>query len=709
MSRSTAYGHTNSPATAPPGLVGSIQPHGFLLVLREPQLRIVQASTSAALWLQRPLPTLLLATLHELGGDAAARLGALPGGLRPGQPQPLRCTLGAPGAGGAFEGCVHRVSADTLVLELEPQAADPARHPADSEAAGSAAHTALLGQLSAAVQRFSEAPSVAALAVAAAQAVRSLLGHDRVFVTEFGPEGRGCVIAEDRALRLPPWLGQNRLLDEAWPDPSARSRQVYLHKRVRVLVDARATPSELLPALPPGSDGGHDLTMGDLRSTSAAHAERLREHGVAASVVAALVREGQLWGLITCHHPEPHRPGQALRAALELLAEVFMTRVVALENYARAQVRAEVRRLEQRLLEATSIEGDWRAALFRNQTALLQPLEASAALLWHEGELLSCGDAPQGQALQRLAQWLQVQPDSPLPWQHTALPLHDEPAALDLLTPAAPQASVGVLAVRLSTPQPDALVWLRRVQPDTGHCLPWTRSDLSLAQAYGAALVDMILQVNAVRLLIAEHQLSQLRRAVAGSQEAAVVTDAAQRSFYPNAAFLALSGSRRDEVGSLEALAALFSQPSLAHRAIGQVRAEHRPWQGELELRRPDGRVVPVAVRAEPVQGSDTPLLGCIFIFEDVSQAHVANTLRHRLEAALTRTTRAAQTTEGYELVGAIIANASLAAMDIADSDAGLAAAPLLAEVEARTARATALLQQIRDVAGPAAPEAGQR
>jgi hypothetical protein len=45
--------------------------------------------------------------------------------------------------------------------------------------------------------------------------------------------------------------------------------------------------------------------------------------------------------------------------------------------------------------------------------------------------------------------------------------------------------------------------------------------------------------------------------------------------------------------------------------------------------------------------------------------------------------------------------------MDIADSDAGLAAAPLLAEVEARTARATALLQQIRDIAGPAAPEAG--
>lgn len=695
MSRSTAYGHTQSSSPAPPGLVGTIQAHGLLLVLREPHLRIVQASTSAAHWLRQPLARLLLANLQELEGDAATRLQGLLPGLRSGEPQALRCTLGGRTAAASFEGCVHRVSADTVVLELEPR---PEAHP-DPAVVPEPSHAALLAQLSATVQRFSEAASVAALAVVAAQAVRALLGHDRVFVTEFGPDGRGCVIAEDRALQLPPWLGQSRLLDEAWPDPSERARELYLHKRVRVLVDAASAPSELLPALPPGSDGGHDLTLGELRSTSAAHAARLLEHGAAASVVAALVREDRLWGLITCHHPHPRRPGQALRAALELLAEVFMTRVVALENHARAQVRAEVRRLEQRLLEATSLEGDWRAALFRNQAALLQPLAASAALLWHDGELLSCGDAPSGPALQRLLQWLLAQPAGPAPLQHAALLLADDSASLAAAPPAPTQ--YGVLAVRLSSQQPDALMWLRPVAADSGHCPPWTRSDLALAQAYGGALVDMILQVNAVRLLIAEHQLAQLRTAVAGSQEAAVVTDHAQRSFYPNAAFLALSGRRRDEVGSLEALAAMFTEPALVQGVIGQVRAEHRPWQGEWTLQRPDGRSVPVSVRVEPVRASEHPLLGCIFIFEDLSEARQANTLREQLEAVLTRTTRAARPTEGHELVGAIIANAGLAVMDIADGEAGLAAAPLLAEVEASTGRATALLQKIRDVGKP--------
>jgi hypothetical protein len=51
---------------------------------------------------------------------------------------------------------------------------------------------------------------------------------------------------------------------------------------------------------------------------------------------------------------------------------------------------------------------------------------------------------------------------------------------------------------------------------------------------------------------------------------------------------------------------------------------------------------------------------------------------------------------EGGDLVGAIIANAGLAAMDIVDGGAAPSVAPLLHEVEAATARATALYAQIR-------------
>ena len=93
----------------------------------------------------------------------------------------------------------------------------------------------------------------------------------------------------------------------------------------------------------------------------------MQAHGVVATLNAALVREGRLWGLICGHHPQRLAMRHGQRAAVELLAEVFSTRVTAIENYASAQRAAEVRRLERRLVEATSAEGDWRAALLRDR------------------------------------------------------------------------------------------------------------------------------------------------------------------------------------------------------------------------------------------------------------------------------------------------------------------------------------------------------
>jgi chemotaxis family two-component system sensor kinase Cph1 len=52
-----------------------------------------------------------------------------------------------------------------------------------------------------------------------------------------------------------------------------------------------------------------------------------------------------------------------------------------------------------------------------------------------------------------------------------------------------------------------------------GTALPWSSAELALARAIGTALIDIIVQVHAVRLLIAnEHQLansSAARRAAA--------------------------------------------------------------------------------------------------------------------------------------------------------------------------------------------------
>jgi two-component system, chemotaxis family, sensor kinase Cph1 len=57
---------------------------------------------------------------------------------------------------------------------------------------------------------------------------------------------------------------------------------------------------------------------------------------------------------------------------------------------------------------------------------------------------------------------------------------------------------------------------------------------------------------------------------------------------------------------------------------------------------------------------------------------------------------RASERTARGELMRAILANASLAAMDIADGNGSASVAPLLEELEASTKRATELYGRIR-------------
>ena len=695
---------------------GSIQPHGLLLVLHEPRLRIVQASRSAGRWLGAPLDGVLQRELQQLGGDASDRVRALldAGDLR--EPQPLRCRLG----GAVFEGALHRVGDDTLVLELEPvEPAQPHSLQIDS--------TQLLRRLGVAVQRISEAASIGVLTDGVVQQLRDIVGYDRVMVYRFDPDGHGKIIAEARDPRLESLLGHR------YPatDIPQRARELYLRNRVRVLVDVHYEPSELLPQHPPGGGAGPggelDMSLCYLRSMSPLHLQYLKNMGVTATLVISLVREGKLWGLIACHHYQPRNLPYAVRAACELLGEALSTRIAAIENYTRAQVALQVRRLEQRLIEATSTEGDWRLALFRNPRTVLQPLDATGAVLFHDGEVMSCGEVPSTPELRALRGWIdQHCGEGPF----STASIGQAQADLASLTPTAS----GVLAVRLSATQPDYLVWLRKEQLQSytwagdptkpiidndplklsprrsfaawseivrGTSTPWTPNELALASAFGDALIDIIVQVHAVRLLVAEHQLNHVREMVADSKEPVVIAAAGGGAFQANAAFLKLARREADECRSLDQLVALFSDRKLAHRMIGQVRAEQRAWRGEMALALRDGGSVPVSLRAEPVPARDGSILGFIFIFGDLSDMKVAREARMHLEASLSRVGRSMPHADGGDLFGAIIANAGLAAMDIADGGALPAVAPLLQEVETATARATTLYAHIRSFGTP--------
>ena len=95
-----------------------------------------------------------------------------------------------------------------------------------------------------------------------------------------------------------------------------------------------------------------------------------------------------------------------MRAVCELLAEAVATRIAALESFVQAQAELVVRRLEQRMIEAISRDGDWRVALFDRPQSLLQPVGASGAALLFEGQVLTTGDVPGTHEIRQIAAWL---------------------------------------------------------------------------------------------------------------------------------------------------------------------------------------------------------------------------------------------------------------------------------------------------------------
>jgi light-regulated signal transduction histidine kinase (bacteriophytochrome) len=707
-------------------LAGSIQPHGVLLTVIESCLEIVQVSANTLPLLGFSIDDLLNQPLHNLGGDIEVCVAKLAASSDMVDPVPLKCFIHKWGKAAEFEGTVHRI-AGVLLVEIEPIASQEA----DCQTLDIDSKT-LLEHVNTSIQRFSGLSTIGTLADATVKRFRDLIGYDRVMVYRFDPDGNGKIIAEARDPRLDSLLGHH------YPatDIPQRARELYIRNRLRVLVDVHYEPVRLEPLRLPAGGEELDMSMCHLRSMSPLHLQYLKNMGVTATLVMSLVKEGRLWGLIACHHYEPRNLRCSVRSAAALLAEVISTRIAAIESYAHVQAAIQVRRLEQRLIEATSTEGDWRLALFRNPHTLLQPLEATGAALFYEGEIRTTGEVPSTPELRALAKWVSEKHGENL-FQCSSV-VRANPY-LDSLTPTAS----GVLSVRLSNSGADYLMWFRKEQLLTvtwagdptkpvvatnpmelsprssfaawseivrGTALPWSSGEVALARAFGSSLIDIILQVNAVRLLIAEHQLAHTRMAVASSNEPVLIADMHCRILFANDAVLKLVKRPLDDRPPLDKLSELlFSEPARVLTILKTVADERQAWRGPLELKLCDGGTLPASVRADVVPARDGSVLGFFLIFGDLTDMQKAVAARVRLEQSLSNhaasfgsapypadTVRA----ESDELVGAILANASLAAMDVADGSMAQSEVSLLEEIDNSTRRATELYAGMRKFMG---------
>ena len=423
---------------------GSIQPHGVMLVLDGDGARIVSASANAAdrLGLAGSPAGQDLAAV--LGGDASTIIGeAIRRGLS-GSGDAMRVQAGHGGA--PWLAIVHRH--DGLVfVELEPP------RPVQDGLPGEAAALLRLGS---AAHRLQEAASYLDACQAAAEEIHGITGFGRVMVYRFAADWSGEVLGEARDADMASYLG----LHFPASDIPAQARALYVANPVRLIADACYRPAPLQPDRHPATGRPIDLSFATLRSVSPIHLEYLRNMRVGASMSVSIIRDGNLWGLVACHHPAPHIVGYEARQACNLLAGMLAGHLAALDRVETAAEAGRVAALHARLLEETAAGHSVAEAVVRQARPVLDLLGASGFAMVPEAGAITAGDAPGEAFVAGLAEWLAQRTGEA--GQPADLFVTDRLASLYPPARAEVARASGLLAARLSPGR--WTMWFRREQ-----------------------------------------------------------------------------------------------------------------------------------------------------------------------------------------------------------------------------------------------------
>jgi PAS domain S-box-containing protein len=422
---------------------------------------------------------------------------------------------------------------------------------------------------------------------------------------------------------------------------------------------------------------------------------------------------GRLWGLISCHHYAPRIAPYETRAMCELLAEVVATRIAALQSFAQAQAELTVRRLEHRMIQTIARDGDWRTALFDRSDPLLQAVSAGGVALLFEDQIRTAGEVPGTTELRAIGAWLDGQPrDSTISTSSLAM------------TAPAFAALTGIASGLLATPVSDSpgeyLIWFRpeRVRTVTwggnpfkpvqvgndpkdlsprrsfaqwhqvveGTADPWTPADIAAARLIGETVNDVVLQFRAVRLLIAQSQLEQVRRQVQRTEQPLVIADAEGRIILANQAFTQLAGGERSRVRWVDDLPDLFGDAEAMRAILRDLVTRRRTWRGEQTLVS-QGAPRPMMVRADPVLAAPDFVLGFVLLLNDLTERRAVDEARREFQQQIVQRHRLpAVPLAGRDdlvfrnLLHSVVGNAQLAALEIAD---GVDLAEIPAKLEA--------------------------
>lgn len=369
---------------------GSIQPHGLLLVLAEPEYYITQISENVNKILGVPPSQLLDHRLAEfISADHIDDMQAcLDRTFEKTNPLRLSLTLGN-GCSFAFKSIVHRASRGEIVLELEPKLED--------EESDFFQFYRNVRSILARIQLARDLGDFCDLVV---KEIKQITGFDRIMIYRFSENGDGTVIAEDKQPEMEPFMGLS------YPDSDIpkQAKHLYTLNWLRLLPDVDCQPARLLTNQ---SFAPLDMSYCVLRSLSPIHLEYLKNMGVAASMSVSLIQNQQLWGLIACHHNTPKFIPYELRIICEFLGQLISTELVNKEANENISYKIQLKAAQVRLVDSLLSKSSFLDALSSSLEDLINLTGAEGAVICEGDRFVFSGETPSKEDTISLLEWLQ--------------------------------------------------------------------------------------------------------------------------------------------------------------------------------------------------------------------------------------------------------------------------------------------------------------
>lgn len=411
---------------------GSIQPHGFLIALKQSDLQI-DFCTGNTIDFIGVAHTAMLSKRFEavFGDDEKEKLDHyMSSGIDSSKPHVITFN------GISYNTIIH-ISDKNYILDMEPFPD------------GSLTLPDLYSQTKRFVSYLERSVTLQDLCSIIAEETRNITGYDRVMIYRFDKNYNGEVFAESKRDDLESFFG----LHYPHTDIPVQARELYMRNLMRIIVDVTYTPVPIY-TIDDAEKKNLDLSDSVLRSVSPIHVEYLHNIGVGATLTISLMHNKRLWGLIACHHYSPKNLPHYTRLAAQLQGH-FLTSQINVREVAEEFDASQLinNNLEKLLLDIVKVSSGSFDHILNDH--LLKITNSSGVVFLSEGTVYTIGKVPAEGDTRRLIKWLA---DNYTAGFYVSAKLTDDYKDAHKISDVAS----GILFHSLGNAENDCIIWLRQ-------------------------------------------------------------------------------------------------------------------------------------------------------------------------------------------------------------------------------------------------------